>query len=202
MEIWKDVVGYEGYYKVSNLGRVKSLDRIVKHSKEWNQKKKGKIIKLAKRPNGYIAVGLSKNGKVSQMYVHRLVAEAFLPNSENKEHVDHINTIRDDNRADNLRWTTRKENANNPMTIEKYKECNKGERNPWYGRNARDMKTTRPVVQLTLDGKLVKVWDSTRQTEKEGFRHSEVSAVCRGYRGAKTHKGFLWMYEDEYLKSN
>ena len=166
------------------------------------QKKKGKTLEVSKRPNGYIAVNLSKEGKTKHFYVHRLVIEAFLPNPENKEHVDHINTIRDDNRLCNLRWVTRKENANNPITLERYTIHNRNRENIWYGENLRRMKTTRPVVQLTLEGKLVKIWNSTRETEKEGFRHSEVSAVCRGYRGAKTHKGFLWMYEDEYLKSN
>lgn len=202
MEIWKDIIGYEGIYQVSNMGRVKSLDRMVKHSKGGYAKAKGKMIKTTIMPNGYIRVGLAVKGKCKGFYVHRLVAEAFLPNPHNKEHVDHINTIRDDNRVDNLRWVTRKENANNPITLERYTIHNRNRENIWYGENLRRMKTTRPVVQLTLDRKLVKIWNSTRETEKEGFRHSEVSAVCRGYRGAKTHKGFLWMYEDEYLKSN
>lgn len=114
VEIWKDIDGYEGLYKVSNLGRVKS----------FYKSSNGKILKLNKDNYGYIQTTLYKDNLVKTFKVHRLVAIAFIPNLENKPEVDHINTIRDDNRVENLRWTTSKENRNNDLT----KKHRKGKR--------------------------------------------------------------------------
>ena len=112
-EIWKDIKGYEGYYQVSNLGRIRSLDRWGKGIKKFY---KGKIISQSKHPTGYMMVSLCKDASARTFKVHRLIAEAFIPNPENKPCIDHINTIRDDNRIENLRWCTHKENVNNPKT--------------------------------------------------------------------------------------
>ncbi|WP_394897654.1 NUMOD4 domain-containing protein [Clostridium butyricum] len=115
-EIWKDIAGYEGLYQVSNLGRVKSLPR-----EKWNgksfQKLNEKILKVVVNKSGYVQVALCKKSKYKNLYVHRLVARAFIDNPENKKEVDHINTIRNDNRVENLRWVTPKENNNNELTI-------------------------------------------------------------------------------------
>ena len=115
-EIWVDIKGYEGLYQVSNKGRVKSL----------NYNKTGEERVLINQPDktGYLHVVIK--GKI--INVHRLVAEAFIPNPENKPCVDHINTIRGDNRVENLRWATTKENMNNEKTLEKFK----GENNPFF----------------------------------------------------------------------
>ena len=83
MEIWKDIIGYEGRYQVSNLGRVKSLN--------YNNTNKEKILKPKKENNGYLRVNLSKNGKAKMYSVHRLVAIVYIPNPENKETVNHKN---------------------------------------------------------------------------------------------------------------
>ena len=107
MEIWKDVKGYEGIYLISNIGRVKRID--------CKNTQKERILKNCKC-NGYYGVSLSKNGAKSLELIHRLVAEAFIPNPENKPCIDHINTIKSDNRVENLRWVTYKENSNNPLT--------------------------------------------------------------------------------------
>lgn len=104
-EIWKPIKDYEGYYEVSNYGRVKSIGN------------RGRILKPKKGNNRYYYVILSKNGKPQTKRIHRLVAEAFIPNPDNKPYVDHINTDRNDNRVENLRWVTHKENMNNPITI-------------------------------------------------------------------------------------
>lgn len=109
-EIWKDIEGYEGKYQVSNLGRVKSL----------NYKRTGKerVIRLNFNNGGYLLVDLWKNGKGKKYTIHRLVAQAFISNPCNKPCVDHINTIQTDNRVENLRWVSYKENSNNVLTKE------------------------------------------------------------------------------------
>lgn len=127
MEEWKLIKNYEGLYEVSNLGRIRSLDKLVKGRKGTEYIKKGKILKQIKHVNGYMKIGLTKDGKRKTFLVHRLVAEAFISNPENKPYIDHINTIRDDNRVENLRWATASENQYNELTTIKKKEY-KGEK--------------------------------------------------------------------------
>ena len=116
-EIWKPVKGYEGLYEVSNKGNVRSLDRYVMHGNRCCLLK-GKPKKAYFISTGYLMVDLYKNSQRTHYLIHRLVAEAFIPNPSNLPCIDHINTIRTDNRVENLRWCTRKENSNNPLTIE------------------------------------------------------------------------------------
>lgn len=120
IEVWKDVIGYEGSYVVSSMGRIKSLDREISFINGNTRKYKGRIIYGYKNDKGYIVVSL----KGKQYKLHRLIAEAFIPNPKNKIEVDHINTIRDDNRAENLRWATSKENSNNELTKKHMSENN------------------------------------------------------------------------------
>lgn len=112
-EIWIDIEGYEGMYQVSNMGRVKSLERKVYiSSKNVYGTKKPKILKSYLDGYGYPTVKLFKDGKKKNYHIHRLVAAAFIPNPENKPTVDHINAIKTDNRVDNLRWFTYSEQIN------------------------------------------------------------------------------------------
>lgn len=120
--LWKRVKGYEALYLVSTKGEVKSL-------------RKNKKLKLLNMSNGYLKVCLYKDNKMSNILVHRLVAEAFIPNPENKPLVDHINTNRKDNNVKNLRWVTNKENSNNPLSIENNRKAQSGENHPFYGKH-------------------------------------------------------------------
>lgn len=115
MEIWEPIIteyeDYTGLYEISNKGRIKALT--------YKGKKKEHILKPRKNLKGYEMVKLIKSGIGKEKLVHRLIAEAFIPNPENKPYIDHINTITNDNRIENLRWVTAKENINNPITRNK-----------------------------------------------------------------------------------
>jgi len=117
LEVWKDVVNYEGLYQVSNLGRVKSCGKYVKHSKGGERLLKEKIRSLASDKNGYVVVDLYKNGKGKIYKVHRLVASSFINNEENKPQVNHINGVKNDNSEINLEWSTNSENQKHAFKI-------------------------------------------------------------------------------------
>lgn len=129
MEIWKDIKNYEGLYQVSNIGRVKSLDKKVNTKIKNNDYRivKGKILKLNKKRNGYLTVDLSKNGIVKTCTIHRLVANAFIDNPQNKEQINHINAKKYDNRVENLEWCTYQENVEHAKINKLYynKNCKK-----------------------------------------------------------------------------
>lgn len=100
-EIWKDIEEYEGIYQVSNLGKVKSFKRGSE-----------RMLKPCRDRRGYLIVDLYKNGKHKNNKIHRLVAQAFIPNPENKSEINHIDEDKTNNNVDNLEWSTRKENLN------------------------------------------------------------------------------------------
>lgn len=110
MEVWKDIKGYQGYYQVSNFGRVKSLDRIVTYSDKKVHSLKGKILKPMITKHGYETVDLRKNQKRKTSKIHRLVAIAFLKNKKNKPQVNHIDGVKTNNNLSNLEWVNNSEN--------------------------------------------------------------------------------------------
>ena len=210
-ELWSDVKGYEGIYKVSNYGNVLSC-------------KKDRLLKPSFNNSGYLYVILYKNGVGKHYLIHRLVAEAFILNPEEKSDIDHINTIRDDNRVENLRWVTKSENMNNELTRKKNSESHKGKQlseetkdriskaNTGHevseetrkklskshegkvGENNKNIK----AVQLSKNEELIKIWTSINEADKYGgFHASSISKCCKGIR--KTHKGYKWMYYEDYL---
>ena len=108
MEIWKDIKNYKGIYQVSNLGRIRSLKRTIRGNNN-PYIKNGRVLKTWNF-NGYLCANLCLNGANNKVKVHRIVAEAFIENPENKKEVNHINGIRTDNRVENLEWCSHKEN--------------------------------------------------------------------------------------------
>lgn len=110
MEIWKDIEGYEGYYQISNNGRVKSVRRRIYLGNGYTKFIEGRIRKAELSKHGYIRVLLSINGKNRKYFTHRLVANAFLNKIDGCDFVNHINGIKTDNRVDNLEWCTPAQN--------------------------------------------------------------------------------------------
>lgn len=179
-EIWKDIENYEGKYQVSTFGRVKSLN--------YNKTCKERIMKPDKDKGGYLRVVLCKNNRVKFFAVHRLVALAFIPNPENKPCIDHINTIRDDNRSENLMWCTYKENSNNPISRKRLLD-----NSPVVGKFGKDNCCSKPVYQYSLEGKLIRKWDCVRDVERGlGFDPSNISKCCSGK--IKTAYKFVWKH--------
>lgn len=127
-EVWKDIVGYEGLYQISNLGEVKRLEKEFSHiakDERIGKRSQGaysrttkleeKILKGIKTDKGYLAVGLIKDGKSKKFRVHRLVAMMFIPNPHNKLEVNHIDGNKENNSVDNLEWSTGKENRQHAL---------------------------------------------------------------------------------------
>ena len=163
-EIWKDIKNYEGLYQVSNLGRVKSL--------YYN-----KILQNAVQKDGYFQVSLSKNGIQKMYLVHRLVAEAFLPNPHNYPCVNHKDENPLNNNVENLEWCTYEYNNNFGTINERFA-----------------LKKKKIVLQFTLEGKFIKEWPSAIDAEREGGFISEcIYNVCKGKQ--KTHYNFIWRYK-------
>ena len=177
-EIWKDIPNYEGY-KISNLGRVKSLERIDARG----NKRKEKILKPSIDRKGYYRVALCKNSKVKKYYVHRLVYEAFNGQIPEGLQVNHINEIKTDNRLENLNLMTAKENSN------------------WGTRNERRVKKqingkcSKSVLQYDLQDNLIKEFPSLMQVYRElGFSYGHIGDCCRGK--LKQAYGYKWRYKE------
>lgn len=175
MEEWKDIKGYEGIYQVSNLGRVKSLERIVLRNNKYDIHLKEKILYQGIR-SGYKVVFFKKDGIRKSYQVHRLVAEAFIPNTDNKKQVNHINGIKIDNNCFNLEWTTPKENIKHA-----------------YMTGLSKIKNNKKVLQFDLDMNFIKEYESLCEAErKTKVNHSNISKCCRGI--FKQANGYIWRY--------
>ena len=191
IEIWKTAVYdgelYEGF-EVSNLGRVKNLN--------YRNTGKERLVKTSEDKEGYLQVNLRKNGEYKTCKVHRLVAQTFLLNPENKPCINHkiqgkegkkINMVifNEDGTIDKERttieWVTYKENNDYGTRTERAAKARI------------NGKKSKKVLQFTLDGEFVREWESTMECGRNGFCQSHVAACCRGER--KTHKGFRFMYK-------
>lgn len=188
-EIFKPIKGFEGAYEVSNLGRVKSLSRMIKTSVTASgvRKMKERILSSPDRGNGYPFVDLRMDNKKRQASIHTLVAEAFLPNPNNFPQVNHINGIKSDFRLENLEWNTASEDAFHAFKLGLRKTL----------RGADDPKSKK-VCQYTLDGKLVKKWDAIILAKRDGgFCSTAISACCKRKKYHNTHAGFIFRYDGE-----
>ena len=169
----KWIEGYEGLYQITSYGRVISVDRYDRFNRHI-----GGVLKPQKTGSGrdYLFVPLNKDGKVRQFYIHRLVAKAFIPNPENKPCVDHIDNDKNNNHVENLRWVTHLENMNNTITRKRMID----ESYKYISQEGVDNPFSRKVAMYTLDGKLIKIFDSGGQIEREyGIRSASISRVCR-----------------------
>lgn len=168
METWKDISGYEGIYEVSDLGRVRSLV-------QRNRWKPG-ILKPQKHRYGYLYVNLCKDGKVKGMKVHRLVAQAFIPNPNNLPQVNHKDENPQNNAASNLEWCSARYNINY------------GTRN---GRVA--VALSKPVQMFDKQANLLATYPSTMEAERvTGIAHQSIVKCCLGK--YKLAGGFIWRY--------
>ena len=175
-EEWRDVVGYEGLYQVSDQGHVKSLERTFIDKSGRKRTVKERILKPRTDRYGYLIVDLRDGGKRKHFKVHRLVCQAFHENPGNKPQVNHINEDKADNRACNLEWCTRREN------------CNHGTRNERSAKNR-----SKSVGQYTRDGELVKIWPSTIEVQRQtGFSQGNICKAANGK--FKQVYGFIWKY--------
>lgn len=164
-EVWKDVKNYDGLYQVSNLGNVKSLNR---------KGTKGGLIKQDLRKDGYLQVHLTKNRKMKNYLVHRLVAEAFISNLNNLEEINHKDENKQNNKLDNLEFCTRKYNMN-------------------YG--TRPYKNAKKVCQTDLNNNIIKIWNSIREASRNtNINSSHISKCCKGL--LRTSGGYIWRYSN------
>ncbi len=168
-EIWKDIVGYEGLYQVSNLGRVKSL---------YNYKRNGTNILTPRLKKGYYTVGLRKNGKRNWRGVHRLIAQAFIPNPNNYPCVNHKDENKLNNVLENLEWCTIKYNNCYGTRIERVTE-----------------KTGKKVLQFDLKGNYIREYKSLEEAARMNNIKSigNISVCCQGK--YKQAGGYIWKYK-------
>lgn len=186
-EIWKPVKSLEDYYEVSNLGRVRSRDRVTVTKNRWGKdserRYKGKIMKQY-MSRDYMHVDLCVDGKYYKKKVHRMMAEAFIPGGSDELEVNHINEVRSDNRLENLEWVTHRQNAIHGTAIER-------------GKKHRPILGEKPVRQLTMSGQPVAEYPSTRAAARAVGSHdgSSISKACNGR--IKHHKGYRWEWAEK-----
>ena len=175
-EQWKDIEGLEGKYQISNKGRVKSMRRPVREgSKKYIEEK---IRKVAKDRGGYLFLKFMINGKFKTCLIHRLVANAFIPNPDNLPEVNHKDENKENNCVEKLEWCDRKYNIRYGTAIKRARE-----------------KTSKKVIRCDKEWNELKIYNSVEETREDGFEPKHVSDCALGKR--KTHGGFKWKYVNE-----
>jgi len=193
MEEWIDIKDFNNY-QVSSFGNIKSKARLVKwshHNKSGFRLKKELTLKpILRKMNKYTTycqITISNMGKTKSCYVHRLVATAFILNPDSKPQVNHKDGNGTNNNVDNLEWSTSSENALHAHNVLGRSVWHKGK----YGEKT---PTSKPIIQSTMNGILIKRWGCGLDAVREGnFDSSCISRACSGIN--KSHKGFRWQYE-------
>ena len=175
-EIWKAIKDYEGKYEVSNLGRVKSLER----TSRLNRKIKERILAPREHTGGYLRVQLSRK----DFYIHRLVAETFIPNPENKPMVNHKDGNKHNNCVDNLELVTHSENEKHAY------------KNNLIDKTKLSISHNKPVLQYKLDGKFIKEYKSIKEANdtNPNIHGTSISKCLKGV--YKTAGGYIWKYKE------
>lgn len=188
IEIWKDVVGYEGLYQVSNCGRVRSVERNVsvqRSGQKYLVHYESKVLIPQERRHGYLSVCLYGRGgnkrNFKQISVHRLVAEAFIPNPKNLSEVNHIDEDKQNNKLENLEWVSHQENCSTPTLRKRHSE-----------RQSKHPNFHKTLNQYTKDGKYVATYYSAREAQrKTGVGYSNISSAIKEHR---TAGGYYWCF--------
>jgi hypothetical protein len=192
-ETWKPVVGCEGYYEISNLGNVQSLERVIEYKYKTKSGiiiirriKKSKRLKTHINDAGYYSTDFQVNGIKETVCIHRLLAEAFIPNPENKSTVNHKDGIKTNIAIDNLEWTTYSENNQHAV--------NTGLRqSPWTGKFGTNNPKSKPVSQYDKTNNKICEFANAREAQRiTGINYKHISSCCLGKR--KTHGGYIWKY--------
>ena len=186
-EIWKSIENYEGYYEVSNLGNVRSIDRIVPTLNSKYYKFKSILLKPSKSGSGYLAISLVKNSKAHTITIHILVAKAFIINSENKPTVNHIDGNKYNNNVLNLEWATKSE-----QSIHALKNGLSKIPMPWVGKYGLNHPMSKQIIQLDLKNNLIAEYESIIDAKRK-TNITTIDDVLAGRQ--KTGGGFIWKYK-------
>lgn len=182
-ETFKDVIGYEGFYQISNLGRLKSLERFIKGRNNGKRLKPESIIKNKLDSKGYYHYELSKLGKKKDLRLHRLIAEVFIPNPELKPYINHKNGIKTDNSILNLEWVTQSENTQHAYDT-----------GLMVGQKGKDHSSSKKIYQYDKCGNLISSFDGMRDAGREtGIEPSSIGKCAQGLRPSAG--GYVWKYE-------
>lgn len=183
MEVWKIINGTQSRYEVSSYGRVRSVDRVVEYSDGRKVAYKGRMLRLHPDKDGYLMVTIRNNGRHQVLKTHRLVANAFIPNSNYLPEVNHINGKKDDNRVENLEWVTSSQNKIHAVRI--------GISHP--ERNCRPKKGSECYQSKILiaykDGIEVKRWCPICEAQKDGIR---LGTLFRQIKKGRPYKGMIF----------
>ena len=183
-EIWKDIEGYDGAYEVSNLGRVKSVARMPNDAKGRRHPVGERLLRVRDR-KGYDVVTLSKDGELKTFCVHRLVAQAFIPNPDRLQVVNHKDENPKNNRADNLEWCTVSYNTSYGTGTARQAST----------RRERDNYPTKAVVQRDFDGNFIAEFKSLSDASKAtGIDKALISKSCK--RINRTAGGYVWDFKE------